>query len=206
MKKLITTLLGLAVLSPFALAQEFTVTLFPSSVNESDGTTLLHSAGFNAFYAVGTQDAAGYASDFGTSSTVTADAFNDLGGLSWVALSELNGGGTQDYWTNPGWTGASGTKVSAAGGSTVLVALTDAVSVASTADTNSFGLIATSGTVPGLGSINFQLGGSPSLGFTTIAGSGSGSLTLLAAVPEPSAYGLIGGLFALGCVMLRRRA
>lgn len=206
MKKLITTLLGLAVLSPFALAQEFTVTLFPSSVNESDGTTLLHSAGFNAFYAVGTQDAAGYASDFGTSSTVTADAFNDLGGLSWVALDELNAGGSSDYWANPGWNGSSGSKVSAAGGSTVLVALTDAVSVASTADTNSFGLIATSGTVPGLGSINFQLGGSPSLGFTTIAGSGSGSLTLLAAVPEPSAYGLIGGLFALGCVMLRRRA
>ena len=61
MKKLITILLGLAVLSPFALAQEFTITLFPSSVNESDGTTLLHSAGFNAFYAVGTQGAAGYA-------------------------------------------------------------------------------------------------------------------------------------------------
>ena len=39
MKKLLTTLLGLAVLSPFALAQEFTVTLFPNSVNES---TLTH--------------------------------------------------------------------------------------------------------------------------------------------------------------------
>ena len=205
MKKLITTLLGLAVLSPFALAQEFTITLFPSSVNQNDGTTLLHSAGFNAFYAVGTQNAAGYASDFGTSSTVNADAFNDLDSLTWVALDELNGGGSSDFWTNPGWTGASGTKVSAPGGSTILVALTDAASVGSSSGMTEFGLIATSGTVPGLGSINFQLGGSPSLGFTTIAGSGSGSLTLNA-VPEPSAYALLGGLFALTCVMLRRRA
>ena len=97
MKKLLTTLLGLALLSPFALAQEFTIALFPSSVNQNDGTTLLHSAGFNAFYAVGTQDAAGYASDFGTSSTVTAAAFNTLGSLSWVSLDELNAGGTSDY-------------------------------------------------------------------------------------------------------------
>ena len=205
MKKLTTTLLGLALLSPFALAQEFTIALFPSSVNQNDGTTLLHSAGFNAFYAVGTQDAAGYASDFGTSSTVTADAFTALGGLSWVSLDELNAGGSSDYWTNPGWNGSSGTKVSAAGGSTILVALTDAASVGSSVGMSEFGLIATSGTVPGLGSINFQLGGSPSLGFTTIAGSGSGSLTLNA-VPEPSAYALLGGLLALGCVMLRRRA
>jgi hypothetical protein len=38
-------------------------------------------------------------------------------------------------------------------------------------------------------------GGSSGLGFQ-----------LTAAVPEPSAYALLGGLFALGCVMLRRRA
>jgi len=105
MKKLITTLLGLAVLSPFAIAQEFTITLYPNTIIGSSGA-IDHSDGFNAFYAVGTQNAAGYASDFGTSSTVTADSFNDLGTLSWVALDELSGGGS-DYWTNPGWTGSS---------------------------------------------------------------------------------------------------
>ena len=142
MKKLTTTLLGLALLSPFALAQEFTITLFPNTIIGSGGP-IGHSDGFNAFYAVGTQDAAGYASDFGTSSTVTADAFNALGGLSWVSLDELSGGGS-DYWTNPGWNGSSGTKVSAAGGSTILVALTDAASVGSSSGMSEFGLIATS--------------------------------------------------------------
>jgi hypothetical protein len=41
--------------------------------------------------------------------------------------------------------------------------------------------------------------------FTAGGSSGTGVSFSLAAVPEPSAYGLIGGLFALGCVMLRRR-
>ena len=36
--------------------------------------------------------------------------------------------------------------------------------------------------------------------------SGTGVSIALSAVPEPSSYALIGGLLALGCVMLRRRA
>ena len=36
--------------------------------------------------------------------------------------------------------------------------------------------------------------------------SGSGVSIALSAIPEPSSYALLGGLFALTCVMLRRRA
>jgi len=45
-------------------------------------------------------------------------------------------------------------------------------------------------------------------GTTFVAGesSGSGVSFTLSAVPEPSAYALLGGLLALTCVMLRRRA
>ena len=35
---------------------------------------------------------------------------------------------------------------------------------------------------------------------------GGGTLSAVSIVPEPSAYALLGGLLALGCVMLRRRA
>ena len=45
--------------------------------------------------------------------------------------------------------------------------------------------------------INVELSG------TNVAGAPSFNLT---AVPEPSAYALLGGLLALGCVMFRRRA
>ena len=62
-------------------------------------------------------------------------------------------------------------KVAASGGSTILVALTDSDHLlASTDDTNSFGLIASSGTVPGLGFINFQPWLHHHSGFSTIAG------------------------------------
>lgn len=43
------------------------------------------------------------------------------------------------------------------------------------------------------------------VGSFAATGSGGGTLTSVA-VPEPSAYALLGGLLALGCVMLRRRA
>lgn len=41
---------------------------------------------------------------------------------------------------------------------------------------------------------------------TASGGYADGALFSTAAVPEPSAYALLGGLLALGCVMLRRRA
>ena len=40
----------------------------------------------------------------------------------------------------------------------------------------------------------------------SFAASGTGGTLSAVAVPEPSAYALLGGLFALACVMLRRRA
>jgi hypothetical protein len=205
MKKILTTFIGLAMVSSLALAQSYTITLQPGSLNTSDGTTLTHSlqnsSGIGIYYAVGTTDAAGYASSFGTSSTVTADAFNDLGSLTWTSLAQTSSG-SFEFWTNTGWNGGSGTSVSAAGGETILVALTTGSSVGASVDTDSFGLLASSSTVGGLGQTNLAFAGQ----FSVIAGSTSSGLTMIAAVPEPSAYGLIGGLFALGCVMLRRRA
>ena len=51
-------------------------------------------------------------------------------------------------------------------------------------------------TVTNGGGTNFSPGGS----------NGDGVSFTLSAVPEPSSYALLGGLFALTCVMLRRRA
>jgi hypothetical protein len=205
MKKILTTFIGLAMVSSLALAQSYTITLQPGSLNTSDGTTLTHSlqnsSGIGIYYAVGTTDAAGYASSFGTSSTVTADAFNDLGSLTWTSLAQTSSG-SFEFWTNTGWNGGSGSSVSAAGGETILVALTTGSSVGASVDTDSFGLLASNVTVGGLGQTNLQFGTQ----FDVIAGTSTSGLTMIAAVPEPSAYGLIGGLFALGCVMLRRRA
>jgi hypothetical protein len=205
MKKILTTFIGLAMVSSFALAQSFTITLFPGSLNTGDGTTLTHSlqnsSGIGIYYAVGTNTSAGYASSFGTSSTVTADAFNDLGGLTWTALDQAGSGASQ-FWVNSGWTGSGGSTVAASGGETVLIALTTGSSVGASVDTDSFGLLASNVTVGGLGQTNLQFGTQ----FDVIAGTSTSGLTMIAAVPEPSAYGLIGGLFALGCVMLRRRA
>jgi hypothetical protein len=52
--------------------------------------------------------------------------------------------------------------------------------------------------------ISYLFGGSA--GSSVDFGTGPQSSIQTAAVPEPSAYALLGGLLALGCVMLRRRA
>lgn len=207
MKKILTSFIGLAMVSSLALAQSYTITLNPGSLNTSDGTALTHSlqnsSGIGIYYAVGTNTAAGYASSFGTSSTVTADAFNDLGGLTWTSLAQTSSG-SFEFWTNTGWNGGAGSSVSAAGGETILIALTTGSSVGATGDTDSIGLLASSTTVGGLGQTNLGFPGQ----FSVIAGSTTGGLTMLSgtAIPEPSSYALLGGLLALGCVMLRRRA
>ena len=205
MKKLITTFLGLAVVSSLAFAQYFTITLFPNTLNTSDGTALTHalqdSAGIGIYYAVGTNTAAGYASSFGTSSTVTADAFNDLGGLTWTSLDQAVSGASQ-FWVNSGWNGSSGDSVDASGGETILIALTTGSTVGSTSAGDNVGLLASNVVVGGLGQTNLGFGSQ----FDVIAGSSTDGLTMLTTVPEPSVYAALAGLLSLVCVMLRRRA
>ena len=115
MKKLITTFLGLAVVSSFAFTQSFTITLNPGSLNTADGTTLTHSlqdsAGIGIYYAVGTNTAAGYASSFGTSTSVSASAFSALGDLTWSEIGQTSNYGFE-FWTNAGWNGSAGTSLS----------------------------------------------------------------------------------------------
>jgi len=67
---------------------------------------------------------------------------------------------------------------------------------------NTFGLL--SGTDWQLGSSNSNVDsyGSEFEQFSNV----NGAQFTVAAVPEPSSYALLGGLLALGCVMLRRRA
>ena len=206
MKKLITTFLGLAVVSSFAFAQSFTITLNPGSLNTADGSTLTHSlqdsAGIGIYYAVGTNTAAGYASSFGTSTSVSASAFSALGGLTWTSLDQaVSPYGASQYWVNSGWNGGSGANVDASGGETILIALTTGSTVGSTSDGDNVGLLASNVVVGGLGQTNLAFGTQ----FDVIAGSSINGLTMLTTVPEPSAYGAIAGLLALGCVMLRRR-
>ena len=64
---------------------------------------------------------------------------------------------------------------------------------------DSFSIFTGGWVVPADGA-NLGLTGSPLPSFLGASGTGS------VAVPEPSAYALLGGLFALTCVMLRRRA
>ena len=204
MKKLITTFLGLAVVSSLAFAQSFTITLNPGSLNTADGSTLTHSlqdsAGIGIYYAVGTNTAAGYASSFGTSTSVSASAFSALGGLTWTSLDQAVKGASQ-FWVNSGWNGGSGDNVDASGGETILIALTTGSTVGSTSDGDNVGLLASNVVVGGLGQTNLGFGSQ----FDVIAGSSTDGLTMLTTVPEPSAYAALAGLLALGCVMLRRR-
>ena len=204
MKKLITTFLGLAVLSSFAFAQSFTITLNPGSLNTADGTTLTHSLqdseGIGIYYAVGTNTAAGYASSFGTSTSVSASAFSALGDLTWSEIAQTSNYSVE-FWTNVGWSGSAGTSVAASGGETILIALTTGSTVGSTSDGDNVGLLASNVVVGGLGQTNL---GSDQ--FDVIAGSSTNGLTMITTVPEPSAYAVIAGLLALGCLMFRRRA
>ena len=204
MKKLITTFLGLAVVSSFAFAQSFTITLNPGSLNTADGTTLTHSlqdsAGIGIYYAVGTDTAAGYASSFGTSTSVSASAFSALGDLTWTSIAQISSYGFE-FWTNVGWNGSAGTSVAASGGETILIALTTGSTVGSTSDGDNVGLLASNVVVGGLGQTNLLPDS-----FDVIAGSSTNGLTMITTVPEPSAYAVIAGLLALGCLMFRRRA
>ena len=73
---------------------------------------------------------------------------------------------------------------------------------ASTTETNigdTFSIFTGGWTVPADGA-NLTLTGTGAPSFAGATGAGS------VAVPEPSSYALLGGLLALGCVMLRRRA
>ena len=204
MKKLITTFLGLALVSSFAFAQSFTITLNPGSLNTADGTTLTHSlqdsAGIGIYYAVGTDTAAGYASSFGTSTSVSASAFSALGDLTWSEIAQTSNYSVE-FWTNVGWSGSAGTSVAASGGETILIALTTGSTVGSTSDGDNVGLLASNVVVGGLGQTNLN-----SDQFDVIAGSSANGLTMITTVPEPSAYAVIAGLLALGCLMFRRRA
>jgi hypothetical protein len=210
MKKLITTFLGLAVVSSLALAQSFTITLNPGSLHTADGTSLTHSlqdsSGINIFYAASTQNAAGYASSFGTSTSVGADSFSALGGLTWTSIAQTSSqsisGAIVEFWTNDGWTGGGGDSVAASGGETILIALTTGSTVGSTSGGDNVGLLASNVVVGGLGQTNLSFGTQ----FDVIAGSSTNGLTMLTTVPEPSAYAALAAILALSCVMLRRRA
>ena len=82
-----------------------------------------------------------------------------------------------------------------------MIALTTGSTVGSTSDGDNVGLLASNVVVGGLGQTN--LGPDQ---FDVIAGSSTNGLTMLTTVPEPSAYAVIAGLLALGCLMSRRRA
>jgi hypothetical protein len=117
-----------------------------------------------------------------------------------------------------GYTVLGSASINAAGGSSALVSgvtynlggnvatgnaigvLAFANSTTETIAGDTFSIFTGGWVVPADGA-NLGLTGSPSPSFAGATGAGS-----VIPVPEPSAYALLGGLFALTCVMLRRRA
>ena len=128
-------------------------------------------------------------------------------GLSFASGTSFNG-----------YTVLGSASINAAGGSSALVSGVTYNLSGNVATGNAIGVLAfansttetiagdtfsifTGGWVVPADGAHLGLTGSPSPSFAGATGAGS-----VIPVPEPSAYALLGGLFALTCVMLRRRA
>ena len=205
MKKQIISLLGAVMISSCALAQSYTITLFPNSVLDANGSFLTHAAqvtqGINIFFAETESTSFDFSSEFGDPTAVGAEALASLEELTWTSMNQA-GGAPNEFWVTPGWTGGSGDAIAGTPGGTVLVAFTTASTVGGTVDGDDIALLASNVLVPGLGQSNMQFGTQ----FDVIAGvAGSGSVQMITTVPEPSTFAAFAGFLALGCVALRRR-
>ncbi|TVP81692.1 MAG: PEP-CTERM sorting domain-containing protein [Puniceicoccaceae bacterium] len=203
-RNFISVLLLLAASSGLS-AQSFTVTLEPGTLFGIDGTSLNHSnqasSGISILFAQTSSTRSSLLELFANPSSPDASAFNSLEGLSWTAMSQTSSG-SFEFWTTPGWNGASGTAIESSEGTNVLVALFNSPSVSGISPGDAVGLLVSNSVVGGLGQNNYSLGSVTNM--TILAGI-PGSLQMVSAVPEPSTYAALAGLVALGAVMLRRR-
>jgi hypothetical protein len=149
-----------------------------------------------------------------------SDGFSDTSSISSM-LADFNVLGSLDFSSasagyNPGSVSFDNDSVGAAGKEGYWMVLAGVSSFGSASSASEIGIfndddwaVAPVGSLTGDSWTTAQVGNVENVIFgNQVAGGGFGAGTQFqtAAVPEPSAYALLGGLLALGCVMLRRRA
>lgn len=188
-----------------ANAQSFTITLEPGTIFSESGTTVDHgnqgSLGINIFYAETSSSFASLTGLFDDPLAPDATAISSLGGLTWSAMSQTTSD-SFEFWTTPGWTGGSGTAIDGTEDNNVLVAIIDVASVGDVVSGTNVGLLLSDSPISGFGQTNYSLGSVTNM--TVLAGV-AGSIQMVSAVPEPSAFALLAGCFGLAAVMVRRR-
>lgn len=153
----------------------------------------------NAFYgfvasdldlSVGLADPASPSLDWATST---------LGAITWDAL--VDGAPVGVAWMTPGGE-AFTPNISAAVGTKPVIAFMDAAGPGSLVEGS---IVALAEGAPFLTTFDNRISSVGTGSFTTIAGIDGSIQMVQIPVPEPSTYALLGGLFALGFVMWRRR-
>ncbi len=198
------TILSILVLGSLLLgnvqAQNFTITIAPGDFLTAGGDVMNHSnqasLGVNIFFAQ-TQP---FTNFFDSAGAPDASDFASYGNLSWITLQQTTaGGGAFEFWTQPGGDGSSANPVTGTAGNTVLIALTTADSVGQTTAGDDVAFLASINPLSNVGQAALNLAS-----FNILAGE-TGSVQMVSAVPEPSAYAALAGCLALGWVMVRRR-
>lgn len=193
--------------STTSFAQSFTITLEPSSLFTENGDTLNHtnqdSLGINIFYAEVDSSVISLSDLIEDPLSPDASGFSSLSSLTWAEMSETSEG-SFEFWTTPGWTGASGESIDGTGDYYVLVFLTTSDDISSIEAGDFAGLLVSDSAIAGLGQSNFSLGSATNM--SALAGAeAEGTLQMVLVVPEPSAYAALAGLLSLSWVMVRRR-
>lgn len=156
-----------------------------SGSNNASGLTFGGNAAYGSFR------------NFGATTDAFTINFNDLGvGTFDITLYLGHTSATRDFTINYDLTDAGG-DVSSSTASGLISALSSSVGFGSEGSTFAYTISVTTTDASADLALNLVSGGS---------GSGSGLFAgYTVVVPEPSSYALIGGLLALGAIMLRRR-
>lgn len=213
MKNTTKILTALLVLATASLHGQSNVTVsYGSASAGSDGSIFGNAAGNGFDNAVKGLIAFGWSDGFDDTTSIAGmlEDFNVLGSLNFNSVAAPGFNPASSSWDND----ALSTSASGKEGYWLVLAGVDSFASASSAteigifNDDSWEVGPVGGITPDTwdtaqtGVVDNVIFG----GQTASGGFGAGTLFQTAVVPEPSAYALLGGLFALGCVMLRRRA